>query len=143
MITGVGLDLFDVARIERDTSRHGPDLLHELFTPAELAECGALRRPAQGHAERFAAKEACFKALGTGKVGRMRWHDIQVSLAPGGQATVTLSGETADEAAAHGVTHVLLSVSSTPVRAVAWVVCARAATRVSGPQEGAADGIRL
>jgi holo-[acyl-carrier protein] synthase len=122
VITGVGLDLFDVARIERDTSRHGPGLLHELLTPAELDDCRAMRRPAQGHAERFAAKEACFKALGTGKIGGMRWEDIEIYTAGHGCHTVTLAGETAGEAAAQGVNRVLLSLSSTPVRAVAWVV---------------------
>jgi holo-[acyl-carrier protein] synthase len=123
VIIGAGLDLFDVARIERDTSRQGPGLLHELLTPAELDDCRAMRRPGQGHAERFAAKEACFKALGTGKVGRMRWHDIEISRAgQGGRPVMTLAGETAREAAAQGITGVLLSVSSTPARAVALVV---------------------
>lgn len=122
MIIGAGLDVFDVARIERDTSRQGPGLLHELFTPAELDDCRAMRRPGQGHAERFAAKEACFKALGTGKVGRMHWHDIEISRAGHGRPVVTLAGETAREAAAQGITGVLLSVSSTPARAVALVV---------------------
>ncbi len=121
-MTGAGLDLFDVARIEREVSRHGPDLLHELLTPAELAECRARRRPAQGHAERFAAKEACFKALGTGKIGAMRWHDIEISTSAPGNPAVSLRGETAREAEALGVTGIHLSWSSTPDRAVAWVV---------------------
>lgn len=135
MITGAGLDLFDVARIERDTSRHGPDLLHELLTPAELDDCRAMRRPAQGHAERFAAKEACFKALGTGKVGGMRWHDIEISTAGHGRHAITLAGETAREAAAQGATSVLLSLSSTPARAVALVVMHR-----DGPPGGGPSG---
>ena len=70
MMLGTGLDIIDIARFEREIARHGDGLLDELFTPGERA-VDRLRRPAAGYAMGYAAKEACFKALGTGKIGHM------------------------------------------------------------------------
>jgi len=122
VITGAGIDLFDVARIDREVARHGASLLDELFTPSERAFCLALRHPARGFAIRYAAKEACFKALGTGKIGGMSWHDIQVTTTPHGTAEITLRGETAREADAQGIGRILVTTTTTPRQAVAWVL---------------------
>lgn len=122
MITGAGIDLFDVARFDREVTRHGRSLLDELFTPSERAACLAMRHPARGFALRFAAKEACFKALGTGKIGRMSWHDIQVTTTRQGTAEIALGGDTAREAADQGIDRILVSTTMTPRQAVAWVL---------------------
>ena len=71
----------------------------------------------------YAAKEALFKALGTGKVGRMAWHDVEVAWHGGTtRPAMTLAGETASIAAAAGVTGLHVAVTTTREHAVAWVV---------------------
>jgi holo-[acyl-carrier protein] synthase len=123
MILGCGVDLIEVARFERELSLRGTDLLDELFNPAELERCRARRRPEEGYAMGFAAKEACFKALGTGKIGAMAWRDIDVVQgASRAHPAVTLTGETAAVAASLGVAQVHLALTTTRERAVAWVI---------------------
>ena len=84
MILGCGVDLIEVARFEREVDRRGQSLAEELFSAGELAWCRRRRRAAEGYAMAWAAKEALFKALGTGKVGRMAWHDVRAYVARGG-----------------------------------------------------------
>ena len=71
MIVGSGIDLVEVARFERECVRRGGDEFDDLFTPAEQAHCRSQRRPLISYAAHYAAKEACFKAIGTGKTGAM------------------------------------------------------------------------
>ena len=79
MILGSGVDLIEVARFEREAARRGQSLIEELFSAPELAWCRRRRRPAEGYAMGDAAKEALYKALGTGKVGRMAWSDVEIA----------------------------------------------------------------
>ena len=118
-----GVDLMEVARFERETARRGEGLIEELFSAGEVAWCRGRRRPAEGYAMVFAAKEALFKALGTGKVGRMAWSDVEVAW-PGGhaRASMTLTGEAAVVADSLGATGVHCAVTATREYAVAWVV---------------------
>lgn len=122
MITGVGLDLFDISRMEREVARQGTHLLDELFSGAEQAACAATPSPARGLAARFVIKEACFKALGTGMVGRMRWRDIETTLCGRGGAAVSLAGETARAASDKGVRRIHVTFTVTRDHAVAWAV---------------------
>jgi holo-[acyl-carrier protein] synthase len=124
MILGCGVDLVDVARFERELSLRGTDLLDDLFNPGELERCRARRRPEEGYAMGFAAKEACFKALGTGKIGAMAWRDIDVvqGASRAHPDVVTLTGETAAVADALGVARVHLALTTTREQAVAWVI---------------------
>jgi holo-[acyl-carrier protein] synthase len=123
MILGCGVDLIEAARFERELSLRGTDLLDELFNPAELERCRARRRPAEGYAMGFAAKEAWFKALGTGKIGAMGWRDIDVVQGVSrAHPTVTLAGETAAVAASLGVTRVRAALTTTREQAVARVI---------------------
>ena len=123
MILGSGLDLMAVARFEREVARRGEGLIEELFSAGELAWCRRRRRPAEGYAMAYAAKEALFKALGTGKVGRMAWHDVAVAWPEGAaQPTLALAGESAGVAAAMGVAGLHVAVTTTREHAVAWVV---------------------
>jgi holo-[acyl-carrier protein] synthase len=123
VILGCGIDLMEVARFEREIARRGDGLVEELFGPAELAWCRRRRRACEGYAMAFAAKEALFKALGTGMVGRMTWSDIAMAW-PGDapSPTMTLSGETAAVAGSFGVATVHLAMAGTREHAVAWVV---------------------
>ena len=123
MILGCGIDLMEVARFEREIARRGDGLVEELFGPAELAWCRRRRRSCEAYAMTFAAKEALFKALGTGMTGRMTWGDIAIAW-PGGTPcpAMTLSGETAAVAAEMGVRGVRVAMAATREHAVAWVV---------------------
>jgi len=129
VILGCGVDLIEGGRIERERTRRGQDPFDDLFTPDELAWCRARRRPAEGYALGFAAKEAIVKALGTGLVGRMAWTDMRIDWS-GARPAVWLAGETAAAAEAMGVSDVHLTVALASVQAAAWVVLeGRARTR--------------
>ena len=121
MILGCGIDLVEVARFERECVRRDGDGFDDVLTPSEMSRSQALRRPVRGYAAGFAVKEACFKALGTGKVGSMSWHDIEVGREEG-RYTVTLSGETAVVAQGLGIHETHVSLASTRAQVVALVV---------------------
>ncbi len=93
MILGLGSDLIDIRRIEKTLERHGERFVTRCFTEIERAK--AERRPhsrAATYAKRFAAKEACAKALGTGLRAGVFWRDMGVVNLPGGRPTLVLSG---------------------------------------------------
>lgn len=94
MIVGLGSDLVDIRRIERTLSRFGERFIARIFTEEERRK--AERRTesvrASTYAKRFAAKEACSKALGTGFRRGVFWSDIGVVNLPGGQPTLQLTG---------------------------------------------------
>jgi holo-[acyl-carrier protein] synthase len=92
MILGVGSDLIDVRRIERTIARHGARFLERIFTPAERAKADARTRRVETYAKRFAAKEACAKALGTGLRAGVFWRDMGVVNLPSGRPTMRLTG---------------------------------------------------
>ena len=92
MILGVGSDLIDVRRIERTIERHGERFLARIFTAAERVKAESRARRAETYAKRFAAKEACAKALGTGLRAGVFWRDMGVVNLPSGRPTMTLTG---------------------------------------------------
>src|SRR5438876_5134399 len=92
MILGVGSDLVDVRRIERTIERHGERFLARIFTATERAKAESRVRSAETYAKRFAAKEACAKALGTGLRAGVFWRDIGVVNLPSGRPTMKLTG---------------------------------------------------
>ncbi len=115
---GVGVDLVEIARIERALQRHGARFLERIFTPAEAALCAG--RPAE-LAARFAGKEAVSKALGTGIAG-FGWRDIEILSDDAGKPLVTLYGGAAARAAGLGLTRIEISLSHTRDIAAAFVV---------------------
>jgi holo-[acyl-carrier protein] synthase len=92
MILGVGSDLIDVRRIERTIERHGERFLDRIFTPLERAKAEGRARRIETYAKRFAAKEACAKALGTGLRAGVFWRDMGVVNLPSGRPTMKLTG---------------------------------------------------
>jgi holo-[acyl-carrier protein] synthase len=92
MILGIGSDLVDVARIEKVIERHGERFIARIFTAAERARAERRANPAATYAKRFAAKEACAKALGTGLRNGVFWRDMGVVNLPSGRPTLKLSG---------------------------------------------------
>ena len=92
MIIGLGSDLCDVRRIAKTIERHGERFLNRVFTPAERAKAQGRANVAETYAKRFAAKEACSKALGTGMRAGVFWRDLGVVNLPSGRPTMTLTG---------------------------------------------------
>ena len=92
MILGIGSDLIDVRRIERAIERHGERFLGRIFTATERAKADGRVRAAETYAKRFAAKEACAKALGTGLRAGVFWRDMGVVNLPSGRPTMQLTG---------------------------------------------------
>lgn len=93
MIVGVGTDLIDIRRIQKVIERHGTRFTERIFTLAEREKSENRRNTIESYAKRFAAKEACAKALGTGLLRKgVYFHDIGVVNAPGGQPTLELTG---------------------------------------------------
>jgi len=99
MILGVGSDLIDVRRIGRTIERHGERFLDRIFTPLERAKAEGRARRIETYAKRFAAKEACAKALGTGMRADVYWSDMGVVNQRSGQPTLILTGHAADHLA--------------------------------------------
>src|SRR5262245_18337437 len=92
MILGIGSDLVDVRRIERVIARHGDRFLQRIFTDAERAKADRRAMRIETYAKRFAAKEACAKALGTGFHAGVFWRDLGVVNLPSGRPTLQLTG---------------------------------------------------
>jgi holo-[acyl-carrier protein] synthase len=129
MIVGVGTDLVQVARVWAVLERKGDRALRRLFTPAEVARCRGGRSPRESFAARFAAKEAFFKALGTGWGRGAAWAEVEVVSAPSGAPTLRLHGGAAALAAAAGVRRVHVSLTHTGDLAGAYVVLEGDASR--------------
>lgn len=127
MILGIGTDTIDIRRIERSLARFGDRFTQRVFTETERAR--AERRPDQRaatYAKRFAAKEACSKALGTGLKKGVFWRDMGVANLPSGQPTLRLTGGAAARLAfltPPGFTpHIHLSLTDDYPLAVSFVI---------------------
>ena len=92
MIIGIGSDLIDITRVEKVIERHGERFLSRIFTDVERARAERRANRAETYAKRFAAKEACSKALGTGIRNGVWWRDMGVVNLPGGRPTMQLTG---------------------------------------------------
>ena len=92
MIIGIGSDLIDVRRVAKVIERHGDRFLDRIFTTAERARAERRAKSVETFAKRFAAKEACSKALGTGIRAGVWWRDMGVVNLPSGRPTMQLTG---------------------------------------------------
>jgi holo-[acyl-carrier protein] synthase len=128
MILGIGIDLVEVARIRREAETQGSGALLEVLTPNELEYCRSMAKPYPSMAARFAAKEALFKALGTGKRGAMNWQDLTVRRDDLGKPDLILTGATALAVRELGASRVHLSLTHTEEHAMAAVVLETAET---------------
>jgi len=91
MIVGIGSDLIDIRRIEKTIERHGARFIERIFTEIEQAKSDRRKLRAASYAKRFAAKEACAKALGTGLARGVFWRDMGVVNLAGGRPTMHLT----------------------------------------------------
>jgi len=96
VIVGVGSDLCDVRRVERTLERFGDRFVARCFTEVERRRSEGRAGRAASYAKRFAAKEACAKALGTGLKQGVFWRDMGVVNLPTGQPTMRLTGGAAE-----------------------------------------------
>jgi holo-[acyl-carrier protein] synthase len=92
MIIGIGSDITDIRRIEKVIERHGERFLSRIFTDTERARAERRAKSVETYAKRFAAKEACAKALGTGIRQGVWWRDMGVVNLPSGRPTMELTG---------------------------------------------------
>jgi len=92
MIIGIGSDLIDIRRVEKSLERFGERFTERCFTEIERAKSDGRKNRAASYAKRFAAKEACSKALGTGLAQGVFWKDMGVVNMPGGKPTMRLTG---------------------------------------------------
>jgi holo-[acyl-carrier protein] synthase len=115
MILGIGTDLIDITRIEKTLERYGERFIKRCFTDVEVEKSEGRRLRAASYAKRYAAKEACSKALGTGFRKGVFWRDMGVVNLKGGKPTMVLTGgakERLDAMTPRGMT-ALIEVSLT------------------------------
>ncbi len=99
MIIGIGSDLCDIRRIETTLEKYGERFIARCFTDVERRKSERRKERAASYAKRFAAKEACAKALGTGLSHGVFWRDMGVVNLPTGQPTMRLTGGAAERLA--------------------------------------------
>ena len=126
MIVGIGSDLCDIRRIEKTLARYGERFTHRVFTEGERRKSDRRAARAPSYARRFAAKEACAKALGTGLSRGVFWRDMEVVNLPGGQPTLRLTGGAAERLRAllppGHVARVHVTLTDDPPLAQAFVI---------------------
>ena len=111
MIIGVGIDVIQNDRIHESLKKFGPRFTNRIYTEIETGYCNNCADPAIHFAARFAAKEAAFKALGTGWAAGVKWKDIEVQRLPSGQPTLRLFGEALARATSMGATRFHVSLT--------------------------------
>jgi holo-[acyl-carrier protein] synthase len=125
-VMGVGLDIVELEEFAASVGNR-PRMLERVFTPGELAYCRLRPKPIQHFAARFAAKEAAFKAVGSGWTKRVKWRDVEVVSASGGRPTLVVRGALR-RLAPTSAFHVTLSHSGSYAVAVVLMLAA------SGPE---------
>lgn len=111
MILGIGTDIVEIERIRGMIERHGDHFVQRCYTPAEIEYSMRHRDSAIRFAGRWAAKEAVVKALGTGFVQGITFHDVEIIALHTGQPTVRLSGEAARIASEQSITEIMITIS--------------------------------
>ena len=122
MIVGTGIDLVEIGKLRAAMERRGDRLRNRLFTPGEIRYCDGRPNPFQHYAARFAAKEALFKAIGTGWSGGVGWRDAEVRNRANGKPDLLLSGKALEVARRLGAARYRISLSHTDGYALAQVI---------------------
>jgi holo-[acyl-carrier protein] synthase len=125
VIVGLGIDVLEVARLADALRRHGDRFLERVFTDAERAACDSRGDRVLALAARFAAKEACLKALGTGWADGLGFRDVEIVREGNQPPQLVLHGEAARRAEALGVIRSHVSLTHQPGLAAAVVVLER------------------
>jgi holo-[acyl-carrier protein] synthase len=122
MIAGTGVDIVEIERIRSLSSRLKAHFIDRIFTPREQQFCGRRRDPAPHYAARFAAKEAFFKAIGTGWAKGVSWLDCEVLRKDSDAPVIVLHGEAEKRCGQIDVKRIHLSLSHSELYAVAMVI---------------------
>jgi holo-[acyl-carrier protein] synthase len=122
MIIGIGTDIVSIARISSFLQRRGERALRRVFSDQEARYCLSRAAPAASFAGRFAAKEAFYKAMGTGIGAGGGWTEVEVVMQPSGAPELRLHGIAAAAGRARGVQKTHVSLSHTDELAIAFVV---------------------
>ena len=121
-VIGLGLDLIELARFRAAWQRRGDRFLERIFTDHERQVCLRRRDPVPELSARFAAKEATFKAIGTGLRRGVRWRDVEVRNAPSGRPYLLVSGRVAEIARSLGGRRLVVSLTHSVDTAAAQVM---------------------
>jgi holo-[acyl-carrier protein] synthase len=122
MITGIGIDVVQNERIRDSLQRFGDRFLNRIYTEREIEYCKKCAQPDIHYAARFAAKEAAFKALGTGWAAGVKWKDVEVVRLPSGKPELHLHGEALAHATSAGATRFLVSLTHDQLVSCAVVI---------------------
>jgi len=122
MIIGTGIDIVEIARFRKILARTGERFLTRVFTTEEQRFCLVRRDSVPHFAARFAAKEAAFKALGTGWAKGVTWFDVEVQRQENNAPVILLHGTASEIAESKGVVRIHLSLTHTDNWAAATVI---------------------
>lgn len=122
MIVGLGIDIIEIDRIKEAIKDSGEEFIRRTFTDEEINYCGKKTNKYQHYAARIAAKEAVFKAIGTGWQNGVKWTDIEVKNDELGKPVMRLKGKVKLIADKMGVKNVIVTLSHCETHAVAQVV---------------------
>lgn len=122
VVIGMGIDLVELERFRRVRERRGRALLERVFTQREIERCDRRPDPIPEYAARFAAKEATFKAIGTGWRRGVRWQDVEVRNEPSGRPYLKTRGRVAEVARELGGRRFLVSLTHSAATAAAQVL---------------------
>jgi holo-[acyl-carrier protein] synthase len=122
MITGIGIDVVQNERIRNSIERFGDRFLHRIYTDREIDYCSKCAQPEIHYAARFAAKEAAFKALGTGWAAGVKWKDIEIERLQSGKPELHLLGEALAHATSAGAQRYYVSLTHDQLVSCAVVI---------------------
>jgi holo-[acyl-carrier protein] synthase len=111
MITGIGVDVVQNERIKESLQRFGDRFLNRIYTEEEITYCNKCAHPEIHFAARFSAKEAAFKALGTGWAAGVTWKDVEVERLPSGKPELHLYGGALARASSMGASRFYVSLT--------------------------------
>jgi len=122
VILGIGVDIVEIEKLRLAMIRRGERLRNRAFTPVEIEYCEARANKFQHYSARFAAKEAVFKAIGSGWRDGVSWHDVEVRNQMNGKPTLIIRGRARELADLLGARNYWISLSHTDQYAVAQVI---------------------
>jgi holo-[acyl-carrier protein] synthase len=122
MITGIGIDVVQNDRIRGSIERFGDRFLNRIYTEGEIEYCSKTSQPEIHYAARFAAKEAAFKALGTGWAAGVKWKDVEVVRLPSGKPELHLYGDALGHATSAGAKRFHVSLTHDQLVSCAVVI---------------------
>ena len=122
MVLGVGIDVIQNERIRQSLEKFGTRFINRIYTEIETGYCNNCADPGIHFAARFAAKEAAFKALGTGWAAGVKWKDVEVERLPSGKPQLHLHGEARTRAEAAGVNRLHVSLTHDQLVSCAVVI---------------------